>query len=112
MANIADTAYGGRFTDATFVAFASPNISNANGILNLGFENDPVYKSVNLYADFASTFDNWLAANSEYMAGNIDGRNPFSMEAHDGDIVLDAFGRLTTSSFSSLMTTDFCGRVR
>ena len=106
MANIADTAYGGRFADATFVAFASPNITNANGILNLGFENDPVYKSVNLYGDFASTFDNWLAANAEYMAGNIDGRNPWSMEAHDGDIVLDAFGRLTQSSFSSLMTTD------
>ena len=58
MAKIAATAYGGRFADATFVAFASPNISNAEGILNIGFENDPVYKAVGLYKDFASSLDN------------------------------------------------------
>jgi hypothetical protein len=42
MANIAGSQYGGKFASADFVAFASPNISTANGILNIGFENDPI----------------------------------------------------------------------
>jgi hypothetical protein len=42
MADIAGSAYGGRFAAATFVGIASPVIKTASGILNLGFENDPV----------------------------------------------------------------------
>jgi hypothetical protein len=30
-------------------ADASPNIATNNGILNIGFDNDPVYKAINLY---------------------------------------------------------------
>jgi Ca2+-binding RTX toxin-like protein len=106
LADIADSAYGGRFADATFVAFASPNISDANGIFNLGFENDPVYKIVEWYDDFSSTFDNLVAANSEYMAGNIDGRSPWSMAAHTEDLAFEVFDRFENSSFYSLMTSD------
>ena len=46
--------FGGEFASATFVAFASPIISTANGILNLGFENDSIYKVLNGYNDFSS----------------------------------------------------------
>jgi hypothetical protein len=46
MADIAADAFGGRFAAATFVGFASPIISTAAGILNVGFENDPVYKAI------------------------------------------------------------------
>src|SRR5687768_13768263 len=69
MADIAATQYGGRFAASKFVAFASPNISNANGILNIGMENDPVYKAINSYGDFASSMDNLVLATSQYMAG-------------------------------------------
>jgi Ca2+-binding RTX toxin-like protein len=106
MASIADNQYGGRFKDATFVAFASPNINNHNGILNIGFENDPIYKLINGYADNASTVDNFVAANAEYMSGNIDGRNPWSMGAHDGDLVFEIFSRLSQSSYYHLMGPD------
>ena len=53
MAGIAGSAFGGAFAAATFVAFASPNIRTAAGILNLGFENDPIYKAINGYANFS-----------------------------------------------------------
>jgi hypothetical protein len=46
MADIAFSQYAGRFAAAKFIAFASPVISNANGIVNVGFENDPIYKSL------------------------------------------------------------------
>jgi hypothetical protein len=46
MADIASSQYAGRFAAAQFVAFASPAISNANRILNVGFENDPIYKLI------------------------------------------------------------------
>ncbi len=49
---------------ATFVAFASPIISTASGILNLGFENDPIYKALSGYADFSSSLDNLVLATS------------------------------------------------
>jgi Ca2+-binding RTX toxin-like protein len=106
MAKIAATAYGGRFADATFVAFASPNISNAEGILNIGFENDPVYKAVGLYKDFSSSLDNLVLATAEYMAGNTNGREPFSMSAHTASVGFEAVNRLAASAFYDLMRPD------
>lgn len=107
MANIASTQYGGEYAAAKFVAFASPNISNANGILNIGAENDPVYKAINLYGDFSSSLDNFVLATEEYMAGNYDGRHPFNAYAHDqADLGMDAFGRMDESLFSDLMSPD------
>jgi hypothetical protein len=69
MANIAGSAFGGRFATATFVGLASPIISTAAGILNIGFENDPIYKTINFYADFPSSLDNLVLATSQYMGG-------------------------------------------
>jgi hypothetical protein len=106
MANIAQTQYGGHFAGAKFVAFASPNISNANGILNVGFENDPIYKAINNYGDFASSLDNLVYATPEYMAGNYDGRHPNSTYAHGSFGALDALNRVTQSVFSNQMTPD------
>jgi hypothetical protein len=57
MADIASYEYAGRFAAAQFVAFASPIIANANGILNVGFENDPIYKILENYADGPSKAD-------------------------------------------------------
>src|SRR5882757_5411470 len=41
MAVIAANSFGSFYEGSTFVAFASPNITNAGGILNIGMENDP-----------------------------------------------------------------------
>jgi hypothetical protein len=105
MADIASSQYGGRFAAAKFVAFASPVISNANGILNVGFENDPIYKVLENYSDQASSLDNLVLATAEYMAGNYDGQQPLDYYAHSSSN-LDVIGRLEGSAFYSFMTPD------
>jgi Ca2+-binding RTX toxin-like protein len=108
MAAIAQSAYGGFYADATFVAFASPNISNASGILNLGAENDPVYKSVpypiwaDSYQDYASSADNLVLANDEYVAGN----GEQDMSAHSDKGALSLFQRFSSSIFYEEMSID------
>ncbi|MGV3635784.1 MAG: hypothetical protein ACO1NY_15660, partial [Pseudorhodoplanes sp.] len=108
MAAIAQTDFGGTFKNSTFVAFASPNISNASGILNLGVENDPVYKSVPnpiwapQYQDYQSSADNMVLANDEYVAGN----GERDMEAHSDKSALTLFGRFSSSLFYQDMSID------
>jgi hypothetical protein len=106
LADIAGDAFGGRFAAATFVGFASPIISTAAGILNLGFENDPVYKAINGYADFPSSLDNLVLATSQYMAGNYDGYFPLDYYAHSSALGFDALSRLSQSVFHDVMTPD------
>ncbi len=108
LAAIAQKDFGGTFKTSTFVAFASPNITNASGILNLGAENDPVYKSVPnpiwapQYQDYASSADNIVLANDAYVAGN----GGQDMSAHNGLEYLTLFGRLSKSAYQSEMTID------
>jgi Ca2+-binding RTX toxin-like protein len=106
MANIAGSQYGGEFASAHFVAFASPNISTANGILNIGFENDPVYKAISGYNDFSSSLDNLVLATPQYMQGNYDGLHPPDGYAHNAALAFDAFARLETSVFFNQMSPD------
>ena len=106
MADIAASQYGGVFASATFVAFASPIITTSNGILNLGFENDPIYRALKNYNNFPSSLDNLVLATSQYMNGNVDGLQPPDMYAHDAIASLDAYGRLQSSAFFSQMTPD------
>ena len=106
MADIAASQYGGEFAGATFVAFASPVIRTAQGILNLGFENDPIYRGLNGYADSPSTLDNLVLATSQYMQGNHDGLHPPDAYAHDALASFDAFTRLQSSLFFDQMSPD------
>ena len=106
MADIAGSAFGGRFAAATFVGFASPIIRTAAGILNLGFENDPIYKAINGYADFPSSLDNLVLATSQYMAGNYDGLHPLNYYAHSSALGFEALGRVAQSVFYDFMTPD------
>jgi Ca2+-binding RTX toxin-like protein len=106
MADIADAQFAGRFADAKFVAFASPNISQANEILNIGMENDPVYRLINGYSESGSSLDHLVLATSQYMGGNYDGQHPFDTYAHTASGALDAFDRMLTSPFFDLMQPD------
>jgi hypothetical protein len=106
MANIAGSQFGGEFASATFVAFASPIISNANGILNVGFENDPIYKALNEYNDFPSSLDHLVLATSQYMQGNYDGLHPPDDYAHNAALSSAAFAQLQSSGFLGLMNPD------
>jgi hypothetical protein len=105
MADIASYEYAGRFTAAQFVAFASPIISNANGILNVGFENDPIYKTLENYSEEPSSLDNLVLATAKYMAGNYDGRHPLDYYAHSSN-AFDVFTRLEGSAFYDFMNPD------
>ena len=105
MADIASSEYAGRFAAAQFVAFASPIISNANGILNVGFENDPIYKTLENYSDQPSSLDNIVLATAQYMAGNYDGRHPLDYYAHSSS-AFDVFARLEGSAFYDFMSPD------
>jgi Ca2+-binding RTX toxin-like protein len=105
MADIASSEYAGRFAAAQFVAFASPIISNANGILNVGFENDPIYKTLENYSDQPSSLDNLVLATAQYMAGNYDGRHPLDYYAHSSS-AFDVFARLEGSAFYDFMSPD------
>lgn len=107
MANVAATAYGGAFAGSTFVAFASPIIVSKNGIVNLGFENDPIYKIVNGYKDQASSLDHLVLATDNYLDGNYDGRHPFTMDDHNSaQLGLDAVNQLQVSEFFDIMQPD------
>ena len=105
LAEIAGSQFGGRFAAATFVAFASPVVTDASHILNLGFENDPIFKALNGYADFVSSTDNLVVATAEYMAGNYDGQHPLDDYAHDVALSFAALG-LAQSRFYPLMSPD------
>ncbi|HEX2136232.1 MAG TPA: hypothetical protein VHG30_10060 [Microvirga sp.] len=106
LADIASTAYGGKFANATFVAFASPNVSNATGVVNIGFENDPVYKALEYYGDQPSSLDNLVLATPEYMAGNYDGLHLYDDYAHSSSQGLSALDRLAESAFYDQMRPD------
>ena len=106
MADIAGSAFGGAFAAATFVGFASPIVSTAAGILNVGFENDPIYKAIEGYPDFPSSFDNLVLATSQYMAGNYDGFLPLNYYAHSSALGLQALSQLSQSIFYDVMIPD------
>jgi hypothetical protein len=106
MADIAGSAFGGRFAAATFVGIASHVIKTAAGILNIGFENDPVYKGIDGYADFPSSLDNLVLATDKYMAGNYDGQHPLDAYAHSAFLGFEALGRVAQSVFYESMTPD------
>jgi Ca2+-binding RTX toxin-like protein len=106
MANIVGSQFAGEFASATFVAFASPIISTAHGILNLGFENDPIYKALSGYNDFPSSLDNLVLATSQYMGGNYDGLHPPDDYAHNAALSSAALAQLQSSVFFDQMNPD------
>ena len=87
--------YGGAFEDATYVAFASPELYHTGDLLNVGFENDWVFKSVERIlrdTDGEIAFDppeagasrsEWIAAILEILA-NVSGSQPPFASATDG----------------------------
>jgi Ca2+-binding RTX toxin-like protein len=110
MAAIASSQYGGYFSDSTFVGFASPNISNANGIVNFGVENDPIYKAVpngwpslQQYANYTSSADNIVLAIDDYLQGSP---HEFDADSHDDHEILTLFDRIGQSVFADSMTLD------
>ncbi len=111
LADIATIKYDGRYASAKFVAFASPKITDSNGILNIGFENDPVYKFGGRSIDNLSSTDNLVWASDAYMGGDDGGVipipfNPNTTDAHGIENYIYAMERLRASSYYDLTSFD------
>ncbi|MFO2463447.1 polyurethanase [Pseudomonas sp. 15FMM2] len=46
MADLSDSTWSGFYQDANYVAYASPTQSASDKVLNIGYENDPVYRAL------------------------------------------------------------------
>lgn len=118
--NVADSRYGGAFSDASFVAFASPKISGNSDILNIGMDNDWIFKRIeyiNIFNpdDFSSTTDNIFWFNDGAYDNALSGSNPRSLNEalgqatnypHSSSNHIDAVARITGSEFYDQMSRD------
>lgn len=77
MADLSGGKWGGFFADSNYIAYASPTQSSTDKVLNVGYENDPVFRaldgstftaaSVGVHdAPHASTTDNIVSFNDHY----------------------------------------------
>ncbi|WP_313001873.1 polyurethanase [Pseudomonas sp.] len=77
MADLSGDKWGGFFADSNYIAYASPTQSSGDKVLNIGYENDPVFRaldgstfssaSVGVHdAPHASTTDNIVSFNDHY----------------------------------------------
>lgn len=77
MADLSNGKWGGFFSDSNYIAYASPTQSATDKVLNVGYENDPVFRaldgstftgaSVGVHdAPHASTTDNIVSFNDHY----------------------------------------------
>lgn len=118
--NVASTSFGAAYDDATFVAFASPKISTSSNILNIGIENDWVFKQIELInplnpSEFFSTtdhivwFNDLLALNNSFGLG-IRVLTEFIANApsspHGVDNYIEMVDRITNSEFYAQTSRD------
>lgn len=99
-----DSAFGNyaQFSTADFITFATPRTSLTGDVLNVGFENDLVFKAFPP-GDFSSTTDNIVFYNNSYSQSSISG---VGTDAHAATNYVEAVQRITASSFYNQMTRD------
>ncbi len=126
--DLKDTAYGSAYANATYVSFATPEFFRGKeDILNIGFFNDPVFKSVDA-GTFATATNNLLWYNSAYLyeEGQY-GPNPSDLvslllgllETHNIPNYIEGINRIVSSRFydemerdSFVIVDDYIGTVR
>ena len=54
------------------MAFASPTISTASGIVNIGFENDPIYKFMDSYGANPTSLDHLVYADADRRGDHLE----------------------------------------
>ncbi len=100
-----DTAasYGSLFQSAEYVTFATPKVASNSDILNIGFENDVVFKiNTAKLVDFSSTTDNIIYYNDEY-AATLPGNK---IDAHRIATHINVVEQIGQSEFLDSMTRD------
>ncbi|WP_241603108.1 polyurethanase [Rosenbergiella nectarea] len=122
MAYSSDTQWGGFFSDSNYIGFASPTQFEGGKVLNIGYENDPVFRVLNgFHSDISivgahdqphqSTADNIVNFNDYYASdawnllpssiGNIS-----SWISHMPSFYEDGLHRVLNSEFYSLTNRD------
>ncbi len=128
-----ETLAGGFFKDSNYIAFASPNIHDDGSVLNIGFENDAVFRIagdadsffgaflgtkplvVNPDKDYESTFNNIISFDDPHSLSLLGGGNylaksllniPISWTPHIMNMVTDSWERIATSKFYPLLNKD------
>lgn len=122
MADLSNGKWAGFFKDANYVAYASPTQSSGDKVLNVGYENDPVFRalggsSVNWSSlgvhdkPHESTTDNIVSFNDHY-ASTLWNVLPFSITnlptwiSHLPTGYGDGMTRVLASGFYEVMTRD------
>ncbi|MFB2595496.1 calcium-binding protein [Paracoccus sp. p4-l81] len=125
----ADTLAGGFFADSSYVGHASPVIDASGRVMNLGYENDVVFRLIGDKPDLASAaaaggvglvnpdYDLAHATDNVILFDGIYGTGAFDLggfgllnlagwSGHLGGMATDAIGRIGASAFYDLMEED------
>ncbi|WP_285415563.1 polyurethanase [Pseudomonas sp. efr-133-TYG-5] len=122
MADLSSGKWGGFFADSNYIAYASPTQSSTDKVLNVGYENDPVFRaldgstftgaSVGVHdAAKASATDNIVSFNDHY-ASNAWNVLPYSILnvptwiSHLPTAYGDGMNRVIESAFYDLTSKD------
>ncbi|AZF00187.1 Lipase [Pseudomonas orientalis] len=122
MADLSESQWSGFYKDANYLAYASPTQSTGDKVLNVGYENDPVFRALD-GASFnpsslgvhdkphESTTDNIVSFNDHY-ASSLWNALPFSIlnvptwVSHLPTGYGDGMARILDSGFYEQMTRD------
>lgn len=122
MADLSDAKWSGFYKDANYLAYASPTQSAGDKVLNVGYENDPVFRALDGTSATLSTLgvhdkphesttDNIVSFNDHY-ASTLWNVLPFSIAnlptwvSHLPTGYGDGMGRILESGFYAQMNRD------
>lgn len=115
--NLRDDAFG-VFSNAKYVTFADPSVARSSSVLNIGFENDWVFKALPPWtaiftpydpisrADYVTTTDNIVWFDANYAGDNLIFDPITDVSAHDMYNYVDAVQRVISSAFYFQMDRD------
>ncbi|RON54183.1 polyurethane esterase [Pseudomonas frederiksbergensis] len=122
VAELSGDNWGGFFKEANYVAFASPTQSVSTNVLNIGYENDPVFRaldgttfssgSVGKHDGYQASATNNIVNFNDHYASTAQNLvpfsilNPMSWSAHGSLGYADGLNRVIGSSFYDLTSKD------
>lgn len=112
--NVSRNRFGGFFNNSAYLSIATPSVSSSQNILNIGYENDWVFKSIArqnrfIGSDFISTTDNIIYYDDKYASPGGPGLffDPvFNTSVHGANFYVDGVSRILGSEFYSSMNQD------
>ncbi|UZE15082.1 polyurethanase [Pseudomonas sp. B21-053] len=122
VAELSGGNWGGFFKEANYVAFASPTQSISTNVLNIGYENDPVFRaldgttfstgSVGKHDGYQASATNNIVNFNDHYASTAQNLvpfsilNPMSWSAHGSLGYADGLNRVIDSKFYDLTSKD------